>query len=493
MGRWAGGAVGVWRTSHKQNYEHPKVGHIVGSPSPPGPEDAMTSPTPIASPASATAPVATAAPDATVPAPSPQSRRRLGAALIGSAVEVFDWTIYSTFAAFFAASFFGQGGDRTAYLETLVVFAVGFIARPLGSLVFGRISDVHGRRASLIATSATALIGTLLIAVAPTAQTIGLGAAILLVVARIVQGLAHGGEQPAAGAYISEIASPGRRGAWSSLIYVSIMLGGVAGTLLGAILSSTLGPDALTAWAWRIPFLVAGVASVIAVVLVSRLEETSVFEATAAGPRPSLLREMLRSWRPALQIIGLTLGITIAFQNWAAMAGYHIAIFDADPTAVMWASVAANVLAMITLPLWGRLSDRIGRRPVVLIGFIGVAVTTWPLMRLLDGSWQHMLLAMGVSLVLLAAPLSILPALMAELVPTSVRTIGVGFSYALATAIFGGTVPALQAWIAGTWGPQNFGVYVTLAMLVSLGVALTIPETRAKDLTDHPTTEELPA
>lgn len=451
----------------------------------------MTTPAPVAPPAPAPEHVGAAA---TLPAPSPRSRRRLGAALIGSAVEVFDWTIYSTFAAFFAASFFGHGGDRAAYLETLVVFAVGFIARPVGSLVFGRISDVHGRRASLIATSATALAGTLLIAVAPTAQTIGLGAAILLVVARVIQGLAHGGEQPAAGAYISEIASPERRGAWSSLIYVSIMLGGVAGTLLGAILSSTLGPDALTAWAWRIPFLVAGLASIIAVALVRRLDETPVFEtSTAAHPRPSLLREMLRSWRPALQIIGLSLGITIAFQNWAAMAGYHIAIFDAAPAPVMWASVAANLLAVVTLPLWGRLSDRIGRRPVVLIGFIGVAVTTWPLMRLLDGSWQHMLLAMGLSLVLLAAPLSILPALMAELVPTSVRTIGVGFSYALATAIFGGTVPALQAWIAGTWGPQNFGVYVTLAVLVSLGVALTIPETRGTDLNATPTTEELPA
>lgn len=420
-------------------------------------------------------------------APSPSERprpdaRHLTGALVGSAVEVFDWTAYSTFAAFFAASFF-TGGGGTAYVQTLIVFAVGFIARPVGSLVFGRISDLRGRRASLIATSSTALVGTLIIAVAPTVQVIGIGAALILMVGRIIQGLAHGGEQPAAGAYVSEIASPERRGAWSSLIYVSITIGGLGGTLLGAILSSTLGADALTAWAWRIPFLVAGVGSIIAILLARRLEETPVFvDAAARAERPRLFAEMLRAWRPALQIIALTLGITIAFQNWAAIGGYHIAVLGSDPSQVLWTGVGANVATLIALPLWGMLSDRIGRRPVLLIGLIGAAVVTWPLMHYLDGSWQHMAIAMGVSLVLLAAPLSILPALMAELVPTSIRTIGVGFSYAVATAIFGGTVPALQAAIGGAFGPASFGIYVALALVISVIAALRIPETRGLDL-----------
>lgn len=390
--------------------------------------------------------------------------------------------MYSTFAAFFAASFFG-GQASSAYLQTLIVFAVGFIARPVGSLVFGRLSDLRGRRASLVATSTAALIGTVIIAAAPTAQTIGVGAAILLVVGRIVQGLAHGGEQPAAGAYVSEIARPERRGAWSSLVYVSITLGGLAGTLLGAVLSSTLGPQALTAWAWRIPFLVAGVGSLVAIHLARRLPESEVFTAAnAERERPHLLREMLRAWRPSLQIVALTLGITIAFQNWAAIGGYHIAVLHSDPTEVLWTGVGANALCLLALPLWGLASDRLGRRPVLLIGLVGTAVLTWPLMRFLDGSWEHMAVAMGLSLVLLAAPLSILPALMAELVPTSIRTIGVGFSYALATAIFGGTVPALQAWIGGAFGPAAFGVYVALALAVSALVALGLRETRGSDL-----------
>lgn len=437
----------------------------------------------------------------TEPAPAPgsaRSRRDLPATLVGSAVEVFDWTIYSTFAAFFAASFFGSDEGRGAYLSTLIVFAVGFIARPIGSLAFGAISDVFGRRTSLLATSATALLGTLLIAFAPTIQTIGAGAGILLIVARVIQGLAHGGEQPAAGAYISEIAPPRSRGAWSSLIYVSIVAGSLVGTLLGAVLAATVGPEALTAWAWRIPFVLAGAGSLLALALVWRVRETAVFAETAQrSRRPNLLREMARSWRPALQIIGLTLGITIAFQNWAAMVGFHIAVFRSEPGTVLWAAVGANVLALIALPLWGRLSDRIGRKPVVLIGLVGVAVSTWPLMLLLDGSWQRMALGMGISMVLLSAPLSILPALMAELVPTSIRTVGVGFSYALATAIFGGTVPALQAWIGQSWGPQAFGLYVTLAALISTAVALTIRETRGADLSEHPaaapTTNEVPA
>lgn len=416
--------------------------------------------------------------------PSAPSNRAIGGALIGSAMEVFDWSVYSTFAAFFAVSFFGSGNSNQAFINSLIVFAVGFIARPVGSILFGYISDKRGRRISLFLTSLTALIGTVLIAAAPTHAQIGVGAAIILVVARVIQGLAHGGEQPAAGAYISERSTAANRGAYSSLIYVSIMIGGLIATLLGAILTSTVGKAGLTDWAWRIPFLVGGLGSLVALYSVWRLEETEVFEEATRTSRPRLLPEMIRAWRASLQIIGLTLGITIAFQNWAAIAGFHISVLKANPTHTMWTSVAANILAIISLPLWGRLSDRIGRKPVLYIGFAGIALTTYGFMRFLDGSWQHMLLAMGVSLVFLAGPLAILPALMAELVPTSIRTIGVGFSYALATAIFGGTVPALQAWIGEKFSPQAFGVYVTAAIIVSLLVARTVPETRGVDIAD---------
>lgn len=420
--------------------------------------------------------------------------RKIAGALIGSAVEVFDWSIYTTFAAFFSVAFFGaSGGDTRAFINSLIVFAVGFIARPVGSLIFGAISDKRGRRVSLLLTSTTALIGTLLIAFAPTHEQIGIGAAIILVTARIIQGLAHGGEQPAAGAYVSERSTPQNRGVMSSLIYVSILVGGLLATLLGAFLTSSFSEDALTSWVWRIPFIVGGICSLIAVYFVWRLEETEVFEdaTSATRARTNLWREMAKAWRPSLMIIGLTLGITIAFQNWAAMAGFHIKILDAQPSHVMWAAAGANVFAILALPLWGALSDRVGRKPVLIIGFVGLILTTYPLMQFLDGSWQHMLLAMGWSMVMLAAPLSILPALMAELVPTSIRTIGVGFSYALATAIFGGTVPALQAWIGDTWTPQHFGVYVTVTVIISLIVALLVPETKGTDLAEHKTADAI--
>lgn len=412
-------------------------------------------------------------------------------ALIGSAMEVFDWSIYTTFAAFFAVSFFGPGGgDTQAFINSLIVFAVGFIARPVGSLLFGYISDVRGRRISLFLTSLTAMVGTLIIAFAPTHEQVGIGAAIILIVARIVQGLAHGGEQPAAGAYVSERSTPSNRGRMSSLIYVSILVGGLLATLLGAFLTGTVSESDMFAWAWRIPFVVGGIGSLVALYFVWRLEETEVFEdvSTTTQQRPNLFKEMVRAWRPALQIIGLTLGITIAFQNWAAMSGFHISILDSNPNHVLWTAVGANILAILALPLWGALSDKVGRKPVLIIGFVGLALTTFPLMQFLDGSWQHMLIAMGASMILLAAPLSILPALMAELVPTSIRTIGVGFAYAIATAIFGGTVPALQAWIGEQWSPQHFGVYVTLTVVVSLVVTFFIPETRGKDLSDEHTT-----
>lgn len=419
------------------------------------------------------------------------SNKKVGGALIGSAMEVFDWSVYSTFAAFFAVSFFGSGGsDNQAFINSLIVFAVGFIARPIGSLLFGYISDKRGRRVSLFLTSLTALIGTTLLAAAPTHAQVGVGAAIVLVVARVIQGIAHGGEQPAAGAYVAERSTKDNRGALSSLIYVSIMVGGLIATLLGAVLTSSVGKEGLVDWAWRVPFIVGGLGSLAALYSVWRLNETEVFEeATQDAVRPNVWKEMARSWRPSLQIIGLTLGITIAFQNWAAISGFHISVLKANPTHTMWTAVAANLLAIIALPLWGKLSDRIGRKPVLYIGFVGIALSTYVFMRYLDGSWQHMLVAMGVSLILLSGPLAILPALMAELVPTSIRTIGVGFSYALATAIFGGTVPALQAWIGDRWSPQAFGVYVTLTVIVSLLVTLTIPETRGKDIAAEATTE----
>ncbi|WP_434175364.1 MFS transporter [Brachybacterium conglomeratum] len=423
----------------------------------------------------------------------PVRRGSFAKTLVGSGVEMFDWTIYSTFASFFATSFFGAD-LQLAYLNSLIVFAVGFIARPLGSLLFGRISDTRGRRASLLGTSLFALVGTLMIALSPTHGMIGVGAVIVLITARVIQGLAHGGEQPAAGAYVSEQAAPERRGAASSLIYVAFMAGTLLGTLIGAGLSSVVGEQALTEWAWRIPFVVAGVLSLVALVLVHQVSETEVFTAAREEmrERPRILREMVRAWRPTLQIILVTFGVTIAIQNWAAMSGYHIAVFGSSATQTLWTAVFANAVAIPLLPLWGRLSDRIGRRPVMIIGLGGVALTCYPFMEFLDGSWQHMALTMTISQALLMGPLAILPALMAELVPTSIRTIGVGFGYALATAVFGGTVPALQAWIGGTWGPQYFALYVTAAAVVSIVVLLaTVPETRAKDLHAEATTADL--
>ena len=209
-------------------------------------------------------------------------RRSLVGAVTGSTLEVFDFTIYGTFAPFFAASFFAAGDPRTAFLQSLIVLAVGFVARPLGSLFFGHLSDTRGRRISLYATSATALTGTLLIALSPGHNLLGIGAAIVLIVARLLQGFAHGGEQPAAGAYVSEVAKPSNRGQWSSVVYMSILGGAVLGSLIGAVLSSWLGVDILREWAWRLPFLVGALGSVSALVAIHRMPETTVFRAEAA-------------------------------------------------------------------------------------------------------------------------------------------------------------------------------------------------------------------
>lgn len=406
---------------------------------------------------------------------------------IGNALEWFDWGIFAVFSPFFATQFFNPANPVSAFLSTLAVFAVGFLARPLGGFVFGWIADHRGRRLAMTSTVGAAAAGSILIAVSPTYGQIGVLASLLLVLARLVQGLAHGGELPSAQTYVSEYAQDGNRGLWASLIYVSGTIGNVAGVLTGAVLTTLLTQSQMVSYGWRIPFAIGGVFGLYALVMRSRLTETDHFESAARAEKSgsSLWRQIWTHRVSALRVIGLTVGLTIAFYTWAIAAPARaIASLGIDASSALWVGVLANLVFIALLPAWGALSDRIGRKPVLLIGALGIAAVSFPLNAYLQDSALQLAVAMIVALIFIAAACAIVPAVFAEMFPTSIRTIGVGVPYSIAVAAFGGTAPYLQEWLGANVGPSAFVGYTVALLLVSAAVIATMPETKGKNLHD---------
>ncbi|WP_404290988.1 MFS transporter [Glutamicibacter arilaitensis] len=422
------------------------------------------------------------------------NRRALVGSGFGNALEWFDWSIYATFAPFFASSFFNADDPVSAFLFTLVVFAVGFVGRPIGGFVFGRLSDRIGRRTTMSITVGLIAAGALLIGLSPNYATIGVFASVLLLVARLTQGLAYGGEQPAVGSYLSERAPAKSRGLWSSLIYSSGTVGATAGLVLGGILSALLSTESMNDWGWRIPFVIAGLGGLYALWMRRNMPETEQFteqredaaaKTSAAEKKPSVLRDMWIMRRSVLQVVGMTVGMTVAYYYWVvAASSYSISVLKADPTAILFAGTCANLWFIALLPLWGMLSDRIGRRPVMLIGYIGLIITAFPLSTLIDGDPLHLFFAMAGSAVFMTAIVSIAPAVFCELFPTRVRTAGVAVPLAVATSIFGGTSLYLQTWLSTTFGAHAFLIYMTVLLAISAFTIFMLPETKGRELSD---------
>lgn len=422
-------------------------------------------------------------PTVTTTGPTQSVRKTLFNTGIGNALEWYDWGIYATFAIYFAGEVFNPEDPVAAILGAMAVFAVGFVFRPLGGFVFGWMSDRFGRKSSMIATVGFASVGSLLIAVVPSYETIGVWAAAILLLARVFQGLAHGGEMPTAQAYIAEAAPRARRGKWSSLIYVSGTAGILVGILMGVLLDLALTDEAMAAWGWRVPFAVGALLGIWALVARVAMHETEHFTEGRKAPKQAMWPEIRKNWRNSLRVIGLTLGGTVCYYVWSVSAIQQAVIIHgmAQGTALQ-ASLVSNLILICTLPFWGALSDRIGRKPLLILGNLVPALLFFPLNSMVGQSFLSLFIPATIMLIFLGSVLAITPAVFSELFPTRIRTIGVAVPYSIAVALFGGTAPYLQNWVSTTYSVSAFSFYVVVLLAVSLVVSIMMPETKAKDL-----------
>lgn len=418
-----------------------------------------------------------------------EKRRTILGIGTGNAMEWFDWNVYATFSAFFAPQFFAGDDTGTALLSALAVFAVGFVARPFGGLVFGWIADRRGRKLSMALCVATAAVGSLVIGLTPTHAVIGIAAPLILVLARLAQGLAHGGELPAAQTYLAEMAPRQRRGLWSSLIYFSGTAGILAGTVLGAVLSSMLTAEQMASFGWRVPFVLGGLFGLYALVMRLRMRESDTYTddeatrtATGTGPAPSLLRQVLARPKALARVVFLTSGMTVVYYVWSVAApAYAINSRGVAPAAALWAGAGALAIFMVILPAWGAASDRFGRRRTLLVPGALLVVLLFPLDAMIHDGWS-LFLAMTLALALVGAACAIAPALYAEMFPTGIRAAGLGVPYSISVALFGGTAPYLQTLFAEMGRPGLFLGYAVVLLLLSGVTVYLLPETKGIDL-----------
>ena len=414
------------------------------------------------------------------------TRSRVKAILVGSIGNLIEWYdvyAYSAFALYFAPAFFPSADPVAQQLSAAAVFAAAFIVRPLGGLLFGWVADRYGRRRSLLVSVLLMCFGSLLIAASPTHAEIGAWATALLVAARLLQGLSQGGEYGASATYLAEMAEPHRRGFYSGVWYTTLIGGQLAAILLLLLLQKVfLSTAELKEWGWRIPFALGAVLSVYALFMRRDMHETDHYAAAKATGASGSWKALLSHWRELLLVIGITIGGTSAFYTYTTymqkFLKLSVGLDDAQVTMVV---LGYLTVALLLQPLYGALSDRIGRKPLLLwFGVMGV-LCTYPLLTLLSQTkspWVAFLLISG-AWAIVSGYTAITGIIKAELFPTSIRALGVGVPYALTVSIFGGSVDAVALSFKQAGYESGFYWYATACIFVSLLVYWRMGDTKA--------------
>jgi MHS family alpha-ketoglutarate permease-like MFS transporter len=397
----------------------------------------------------------------------------------GNLVEWYDWYAYAVLASYLAPHYFPDNASKD--LNAWAVFAVGFFMRPLGGWLMGIYGDRRGRKAGLTLSVTLMCTGSVMIALTPNYATIGWGATAILIIARLIQGLSLGGEYGASATYLSEMAGREHRGFFSSFQYVTLISGQLVALVVLLLLQSAMAESDLREWGWRIPFAIGGVLAVIVFWLRRTLPETESFHKREPGKKSSFGALLFEHPREAAVVMLLTAGGTLAFYAYTIYpltflkktAGFS----DAAATQV---NAAALFLFMCLQPLGGALSDRIGRKPLMVgFGVLGV-LFSYPIFTALEGvqTGPQAFLLMVTALTIVTGYTSINAVVKAELFPAHIRTLGVALPYALANAIFGGTAPYVALWFKGAGWERGFYWYVTAMIGVSLVTYLMMRDTR---------------
>ncbi|CAM4239307.1 MFS transporter [Kerstersia similis] len=426
-----------------------------------------------------------------------ENRRVVVGVGVGNALEWYDWTAYSLFAAYFAKQFFRSDDPISDLLGTLAIFAAGFFMRPLGGIFFGWFADRRGRRPAMTMAMLVTAVGSLVIGVAPNYDAIGPAAAVFLLLGRLLQGFGHGGEVVSSFTYVTEMAPANKRGLWASSVFAFVTIGVLSAALLSAGLTTAFGADGVREWAWRVPFVIGGVLGVYALYLRRKLDETPMFRAKAAaqangqggvrhhGVGRQFWADVWRYRAACLRVFALSASGTVLYYVWVVMAPtFAIGSLKMAPGPVMWVSVAANVFFVLCLLTWGALSDRYGRKLNWYFFSIGSIIAILPLSMLLTGGnelWR-LIVFMGVGTLLISAPTAIMPAFFPEQFPTHIRAVAMGLPFSIAGALTGGTAPYLQAWLYAQHQQVLFDVYLIVLCILALIATIVSPETRGKTL-----------
>jgi MFS transporter, MHS family, alpha-ketoglutarate permease len=403
---------------------------------------------------------------------------------IGNLVEWYDWYAYSAFALYFAPAFFPKGDATAQLLNTAAIFAVGFLMRPIGGWLFGTIADRKGRKVAMTLSVLMMSFGSLMIAVTPSYKSIGVIAPVMLLLARLLQGLSVGGEYGTSATYLSEVATSERRGFYSSFQYVTLISGQLIALGIQVLLQRVfLSKAQLEDWGWRIPFVIGALLASIAFYLRRNMEESATFknEETILNKRGSIRTLIKEHPRAVLTVVGLTLGGTLAFYTYTTYMQKFLVntvhlTKDQSTIITFWLML---IYACIQ-PLFGRLSDIYGRKPLLIgFGVLGTLLTV-PILTTLShatSQWHAFFLILA-ALIIVSGYTSINAVVKAEMFPAEIRALGVGLPYAITVAIFGGTAEYIALYFKDIGHESWFYWYITGCVFVSLIVYTIVRDTK---------------
>ena len=407
---------------------------------------------------------------------------------IGNLIEWYDFYVYNFFALYFAKSFFPNANPTVQLLNTFGIYALGFLIRPVGGWVLGIYADKAGRRAALTLSVTLMCAGSALIAISPTYAVLGLGAPVLLLVARLIQGISLGGEYGTSATYLSEIAVSKHRGFYSSFQYVTLIGGQVLGSLTLLAMQQGFTAHQLEDWGWRIPFAIGAALSVFGLYLRRNLRETDAFKKVALTRRGSPMRELLKHPKQILLVFGLTMGGTTAFYTYTTyMPTFLVNTVKLTRDQATQISFISLMIYAALQPLFGAISDKVGRRPVLMFFGIFGTLATIPILTALSRTHDY-LTALGLimtALIIVSGYTSINAVVKAELFPAGVRALGVGLPYAVAASVFGGTAPYLALAFKDAGNESGFYWYVTVLIFASLLVYAFMGDTKRTSQIDR--------